>query len=107
MNCPRCQSVRTNKNGRNELGHQRYRCRDCRANWGEGKPRRTPQSIKDMAIALYLEGNGFRSIERLLKVSNVAVLKWVRQAARQLVLRTVKPEEVCYMECDEVCSYVS
>ena len=107
MNCPHCQSSHTVKNGRSYHGRQRYRCLDCQVSFGSGRLQKLPQSLKDQAIALYLEGNGFRAIERLLKVSNVAVLKWVRQAAGQQVLQSVKPEEIRYMECDEVCSYVS
>ena len=35
---------------------------------------------KKNAIHLYLEGMGIRAIARFLKVSNVAVLKWIRKA---------------------------
>lgn len=34
--------------------------------------------IKALAYILYLEGLGFRGIARILKVSNVSVLKWIR-----------------------------
>ena len=33
-----------------------------------------------MAIHLYLENMGFRAIGRVIEVSNVAVLKWIRAA---------------------------
>ena len=32
-----------------------------------------------MALQLYLEGLSFRGIERILQVSHVTVMRWVRQ----------------------------
>ena len=40
--------------------------------------------VRKLAIAMHLEGVGFRAIGRLLGISNVAVLLWVREAAKAL-----------------------
>lgn len=38
------------------------------------------------ALKLYLEGLGFKSIGRILGVSNVTVLKWIRSMGEKLFL---------------------
>ena len=38
---------------------------------------------KTMAIALYLEGLGVRSVARIMKVSHVSVLNWIKLAANE------------------------
>ena len=43
-----------------------------------------PEHIKRKAIQLYLEGNSFRRIERILKVSHVSVINWVKKAGAKL-----------------------
>lgn len=63
---------------------QRYKCKQCRRLFVEaGRPSYLAE-FKEQAVAMYLEGLGFRTIGRLLGVSNVAVLKWIRQAAKAL-----------------------
>ena len=47
--------------------------------------------MKRQALELYLEGMGFRAIGRVLKVSNVTVLKWIR-AFGEAAEREHKPE---------------
>ena len=58
---------------------------------------------------MYLEGLGFRAIGRILGVSNVAVLKWVREAAKKIeeIHRSQqKPEFTPVIEFDEMWHYV-
>ena len=42
------------------------------------------EDMKQKAIKYYLEGNGFRRIERLLHVSHVSVINWVKKAADEI-----------------------
>jgi hypothetical protein len=61
--------------------------------------------IKRLALMMYLEGLGFNSIGRLLKVSHVAVLKWIRsygQKAQELK----KSEPMKITELDEMHTYI-
>ena len=83
MHCPRCQSEQTVKSGF-QSGKQRLKCKACNRLFVPLSERGKPDELKAKAIALYLEGVGFRAIGRLLQVSNVAVLKWVRKAAESL-----------------------
>ena len=54
-------------------GKQRYKCKCCVCNFTGGK------CIYPVYIAIkyYLEGNGFRRIERMMGVSHVSVINWV------------------------------
>ena len=72
----RCKSRELRKDGivKNK---QRYKCKACRyrftaAQLGKGA------EVREAALGLYLEGLGFRSIGRLLKVSHVSVYNWIR-----------------------------
>jgi transposase-like protein len=90
ITCKRCQATEYVKNG-SVRGLQRYRCRRCSDNFTATKPRGKPAAMKALALLLYAMGNmSFRSIGRLLKVSEVSVLRWARAAA--LALPEPEPE---------------
>ena len=77
-NCPKCKSTNRVKNGViNKL--QRYRCKDCAYDYTVAQ-KSTGVSVdkKRLALEMYLEGLGFRSIGRILKVSQVSVMNWIR-----------------------------
>jgi len=80
MQCPKCCSDKHRKNGFINK-KQRYTCKECGCQFTQSHKRGKPASTKALAYILYLEGLGFRSIARVLKVSNVAVLKWIRALA--------------------------
>ena len=64
--------------------------------------------MKKQALHLYLEGMGFRAIGRFLGVSNVAVLKWIRnfgELALQIHENTPPPEKAEIVEIDELWHY--
>jgi transposase-like protein len=78
MNCPHCSSDTSVKSGFAK-GKQRYKCKACGYPFTvENKSTAKPLSLKKQALQLYLEGLGFRSIGRLLGVSNVSVLNWIK-----------------------------
>ena len=73
MRCLRCKSDQRIKDGIVK-GRQRYQCKACGFRYTvEYKSGITPY-FKRLALMMYLEGLGFRSIGRILGVSNVAVL---------------------------------
>lgn len=76
MTCKRCGGSDSHKNGMMN-GKQRYRCKICGFNYTTGF-RGKPLEVRQQALKLYLEGLGFRAIGRILGVSNVTVLNWVR-----------------------------
>jgi hypothetical protein len=77
MHCPKCLSEDFVKSGFNK-GKQRYKCRKCKCNFTQSNRRGASLERKLLALNLYLEGMGFRSIGRILKVNNVTVLNWIR-----------------------------
>ena len=104
MNCPHCESGRVVKAGF-QSGKQRYKCTICCRVFVKPSQRGVAPEIKEQALAMYLEGLGFRAIGRLLGVSNVAVLKWVRKAAQNLP-QPEKPPIVDVLEMDELWHFI-
>jgi len=81
-------------------------CKACRYRYTvELRSGAAEPAVKRLALQLYLEGLGFRSIRRILKFSNVAILQWIRAFGEQLeAIRRNDPVEV--MELDEMHSYI-
>jgi transposase-like protein len=80
--CKRCGAADHMKNGI-VRDVQRYLCRSCGCNFTMTPPRGKPPAMKALAM-LYAMGNvSFCSIARILGVSDVAVLNWVRDEARK------------------------
>jgi transposase len=91
ISCKRCGAAHYTKNG-TVRGLQRYRCKACGCNFTATKPRGKPAAMKALAVLLYAMANvSFGSIARLLNVSDVAVLKWIRAEAGSLP----EPEIAC------------
>lgn len=103
MQCKKCQSGKYVKSGFDK-GKQRYKCKDCGCNFTDTPARGCSIETKQQALHLYLEGLGFRSIARFLKVSNVAVLNWIKAFGASIVQQ--KPSKVDFMEIDEMHHYV-
>ncbi len=84
LNCPRCASADKVKSGINK-GRQRYKCKACQYFFTvfHKSDTATPDQHR-LALTLYLEGLGFRSIGRLLGLSHVAVYQWVKTVGENL-----------------------
>jgi transposase-like protein len=88
-------------------GHQRYRCRECRYNFTQTARRGVPVALKSLALVLYgLCGVSMNKIGKMLGVSNVAVLKWVRKEAQGIKEPSPKADSGVVM-IDEMWHYVS
>ena len=101
--CPKCKSKSFRKDGIVKE-KQRYLCKECKYRFTVemiGKP----EKLKRDALILYLEGLGFRSIGRFLKVSHVAVFNWIKDFGTKLdELRSA--DEIEVVEIDEMHTYV-
>jgi transposase len=62
--------------------------------------------LKKQAVNLYLEGLGFRSIERILKVSHVSVLNWVKKFGKEIEAIREPEREIEIIEMDELHTYI-
>ena len=77
--CPKCQSEELIKSGVVK-GRQRFRCKSCGFCFTvlkEGKSIDPYYVIK--ALQLYIEGVTYREIERILGISHVSVMNWVKK----------------------------
>jgi transposase-like protein len=102
-NCPSCKSNNICKNGIIKQ-KQRYLCKECKYCFTVEKVGKS-EKIKRDALILYLEGLGFRSIGRVLKVSHVSVFNWIKSFGKNLdELRSASEIEV--VELDEMHTYI-
>lgn len=103
--CPKCHDHHIVRSG-HARGRQRYECQNCHFHYTTGH-RGKPPGYQRMALHLYLEGEGFRSIGRLLGVSNVAVMNWIHQFAEKLdPIRKPPGVELEIVEIDEMYSFI-
>lgn len=77
MKCPKCKSQERVKDGFVK-GKQWYKCKKCAYRYTIEFPTGIQPFYKRLALVLYIEGMGFRKIGRILGVSNVAVLNWIK-----------------------------
>ena len=106
MQCAHCVSEALVKNGLSRHGPQRWLCQTCGRTCGETDHRRVEPAKREAGLAHYLEGVGLRATERLVGVSHNAVMNWVVEAVRGPVLAQVRPEEVEWVEADELWTYL-
>lgn len=89
-NCPNCKSVKVIKSGIVK-DRQRFKCKDCSYYFTVDK---LGKNINDYyvtkAIQLYVEGVSYREIERILGVSHVSVMNWVKK------YKITRPENTDY-----------
>lgn len=110
--CKGCGGNKLIRNGRNKLGAQRYKCKNCACTFIEGDKRLKHGLEKRIkVINMYLEGVGIRSIERLEGVSNPLIIYWIRHFA-ELIRKEIRrrpipenPKDIAIMEIDELFTY--
>lgn len=77
--CPRCNSDQLVKSGIVN-NRQRYTCKKCKYNFTVNKVGKQIDSYYVIkALQLYMEGVSYREIERLLGISHVSVMNWVKR----------------------------
>lgn len=77
--CPNCGSDKYIKSGIIK-SKQRYKCKDCSYFFTVNKlGKKIDDYYVNKALQLYLEGLTYREIERILGVSHVSILNWVKK----------------------------
>ena len=106
--CPSCQSSeRQIKTGRNRSGTQRILCRECGGTYTfEPKPRGYAEEVREKAVRMYVEGNNFRRIGRLLGVNHQSVVNWVNAYQQKIKDKADLPKETETIEIDELWTFV-
>ncbi|MCT4580621.1 MAG: helix-turn-helix domain-containing protein [Flavobacteriales bacterium] len=78
-NCPNCNSTHFVKSGVIN-NRQRYKCKTCNYNFTVNKlGKKIDEYYITKALQLYLEGLTYREIERILGISHVTILNWVKK----------------------------
>ena len=104
--CKKCGSKSHRKYGFID-GNQRYRCKDCGCQYTDTPPRGVHPMIKKFAVFLYsVCGVSMIKIGKVLGVSHVAVLKWIRAAADNVPEPVAKTSSKVVM-LDEMWHYVN
>ncbi len=104
LNCPRCSSADRVKTGVLN-GRQRYKCKACRYLYTVAhKSDISTVAQRRLAVTLYLEGLGFRSIGRILGFSHVAIYQWIKALGEEVA--QIKRAAAHIVEMDELHSYV-
>ena len=84
MNCPHCASTHIRKNG-HRRGKQNYICVSCDRQFIKSHSKRGySDEIKKQCLTMYVNGTGFRAIERQTGVNHNTVIQWVKKAAQPL-----------------------
>lgn len=111
ITCKHCGSGNKVKSGYIR-GKQRYKCKDCYKTYREGDIREKYSTDKKLKVlSMYLEGMGIRSIERIEKVPNPLIIKWIRKASNIIRQRLNKVEiaddikNISIIELDELFTY--
>ena len=107
MKCPNCKAnTKQVKNGLNGSGSQKYRCNLCGHKYTpEPISNGYPLETRQLAIRMYVEGNSYGAIARILKVNPQSVANWVKQHSEKLPSAPV-PAKVKKAELDELYTYV-
>ena len=107
IKCKKCNSSTIVKNGF-VREKQRYKCKECKYNFVERDERIIPdlERKKALCILLYSQGKGsFRFIAKLLKISKMTVLRWIRKIAEDIAYPTIT-EDIKDVEFDEMWHFV-
>ena len=95
-------------------GKQRYSCTNCGKNQSDTDDRmKYTDDERSYAIKLYLEGNGFRRIERLMSslfgkvYRHQTIMKWIKKAGGEALKKQEQQQtKIEVLEMDELHTYV-
>lgn len=107
MQCPECGSTHIRKNGK-KRGKQNHICVNCGRQFIEhyAPAQGYSDEVKRECLKMYVNGSGFRAIERVKGVHHTTVIHWVKQVGQLLpdaYVRQLPPE---VGELDELETFV-
>lgn len=117
LKCKYCREEKLCKFGKYK-GFQKYKCKSCNKVFTDKEDTRYKMDKYDLnkrklAITMYINNVGIRSIERILNVPNELILNWIKNVGRNLEqiidnnkkqTKTTKKIEI--LEMDELWSYI-
>ncbi len=103
--CKKCSSESLVKAGF-ARGLQKFKCKNCKSFQIFGDKRcKYPRKIKALAVFMYLENVGLRSIGKILKIPYQTVSKWIKLEAINMPKSLEKPNEIEALEIDEIVTF--
>jgi len=114
MVCPKCSGENCVRNGKDRDGNQRFKCRDCKKNFGEAKPRllgrmQLPVEKAVNCLKLILDGMSIRACERFTGVSRNTICDMILEVGercRDFMAERLQGVPVADVQVDEVWSFV-
>lgn len=108
MKCTRCGCGSYVKAGKKD-GRQRYKCKGCGYHYSVAK-RGYDDEVRYFALKMVSDGMGFRQVARVLEISPMTVMRWVRSYGEQLLQKARKhlDQQTCAseVELDELCTFI-
>jgi len=107
VKCPECKSIHVNKNG-HKKGKQNYLCVECGRQFIECyQPHKGySQEVKKECLKMYVNGMGFRAIERIKGVHHTTIINWVKQVG-ELLPEAYEPDTIPDVgELDELETFI-
>ena len=107
--CPECQAQdRQVKAGKNGSESQRWKCQHCGRKYTPiPHEHGYPDSIRQQAVKMSVDGCNYRQIARLLKVDHKTVMHWVKAHADQLPAAPLPAEKPLHIvEMDELYTFI-
>ena len=80
--CSKCHSKDLVKNGKNLVGHPKYKCKACKFS-GVITSKRVSEAEKEKACACYQEKSSLRGIGRVFGVSGNCISSWVKKKQKK------------------------
>jgi transposase-like protein len=107
MECPECNSTHIRKNGI-KRGKQNHICVNCRRQFVDS-PQTTrgySETVKRECLNMYVNGMGFRGIERVKGVHHTTLITWVKQVGERLP-NAYAPDQIPVVgELDELETFI-
>ena len=103
MKCIICKEEKFVKNGFHH-GVQRFKCRHCGYQYTKENSRKGDEAVH-MAVAMYAVGLSYRTIGKLIGVSNVTIYRWIRNYATVQYEKPKPKGEIC-IELDEMWHFI-
>jgi transposase-like protein len=107
IKCPECKSTHINKNG-HKGGKQNHICVDCGRQFIDCYQMHQgyAEEVKRECLSMYVNGMGFRAIERVKGVHHTSIINWVKQVG-ELLPNAYAPETIPLVgELDELETFV-
>ena len=107
IKCLECKSTHVNKNG-HKRGKQNYICVDCGRQFIDcyKVQQGYSEEIKRECLKMYVNGMGFRAIERIKGVHHTSIINWVKKVG-ELLPNAYAPETIPLVgELDELETFV-